>query len=234
MSKGLWTFADEMPDRLALADPSGREWTRAELVSESNRVSHGLHALGLAKGDTVAICSPNCAEYYFVHFACQQLGLYLTPINWHLAPAEIAYIVNDCEAKVFITHERIEEAQKALSEIALPESHRFSIGQAAGFRTFSELVEGQPASLPIERSAGAVMNYTSGTTGHPKGVRRALPDIDPSALGALSTGLLQIFAIQPEADNVHLCGSPLYHTAGGVMALGGALVAPRTCRCAHG
>ena len=59
MSKGLWRFAEETPDRLALADPSGREWTRRELVNESNRVSHGLRALGLGKGDTVAICSPN-------------------------------------------------------------------------------------------------------------------------------------------------------------------------------
>jgi long-chain acyl-CoA synthetase len=213
MSKGLWTFAEEKPDQLALVDPEGREWSRAELVTESNRVSHGLRALGLEKGDAVAICSPNCAQYYHVHFACQQLGLYLTPINWHLAPTEIAYIVGNCEARVFITHERIEAAQAALSELSLPETQRFAIGSMQGFRPFDELVAGQPQSRPEKRSAGAVMNYTSGTTGHPKGVRRPLPDADPDALAALSTGLLQIFGILPENDNVHLCGSPLYHTA---------------------
>jgi long-chain acyl-CoA synthetase len=213
VSKGLWNWAAENPGKLALVDPAERLWARGELVGASHRVSHGLRALGLARGDSVAICSPNCAEYYQVHFACQQLGLYLVPLNWHLAPAEIAYIARDSEAKVFIGHERIDAAGRALADSAIPASHRFAIGAAPGFRPFAELVEGRPDSPPAGRSAGAVMNYTSGTTGHPKGVRRPLAPVDPDALGGAMTGLLALFGIEPENENVHLAGSPLYHTA---------------------
>ncbi len=213
MSKGLWVWAAEAPGKLALVDPEGREWSRGELVAEINRVSHGLRALGLERGDTVAIASVNCAQYYHVHFACQQLGLYLTPINWHLAPAEIAYIVNDCEAKLLIGHGRVDAVANALPEIDLPASHRLAVGSLDGFRPFAQLVAGQPDSRPEQLSAGVVMNYTSGTTGNPKGVKRPLADIDPDLVGALTTGLLSLFGIEAEKDGVHLCGSPLYHTA---------------------
>jgi long-chain acyl-CoA synthetase len=213
LSKGLWNWAAEAPGELALVDPAERRWTRGELVAAVNRVSHGLAALGVARGDSVAICSPNCAEYYQVHFACQQLGLYLVPLNWHLAPAEIGYIARDSEAKLFVGHARLANLDKALADSAIPADRRFAIGALDGFRGFDELGAGRPQSLPPGRSAGAVMNYTSGTTGHPKGVRRPLPAADPDATGAAMTGLLSLFGIQAGSGNVHLAGSPLYHTA---------------------
>jgi long-chain acyl-CoA synthetase len=213
VSKGLWNWAEQDPAKLALVDPDERLWTRGELVAASHRVSHGLRALGLQRGDAVAICAPNCAEYYLVHFACQELGLYLVPLNWHLAPAEIAYIARDSEARVFVAHERIEAAAKALADSPIPASHRFAVGRLAGFRPFEEIGANQPATPPPGRSAGAVMNYTSGTTGHPKGVRRPLPAADPDTAAGAMTGLLSLFGIQPETGNVHLAGSPLYHTA---------------------
>jgi long-chain acyl-CoA synthetase len=104
---GFWTYAQRDPRPLALVDPQEREWTRGELLAECNRVVHGLRALGLSHGDTVAICMPNCAEFYFVYLACLQSGWYLTPINFHLAAPEVAYIVQDCGAKAFIGHERV-------------------------------------------------------------------------------------------------------------------------------
>ena len=67
--------------------------------------------------------------------------------------------------------------------------------------------------MPDERAAGQVMNYTSGTTGRPKGVRRALAPYDPDTVCSMFAMFLGMFGIQPHADNVHLCGSPLYHTA---------------------
>jgi long-chain acyl-CoA synthetase len=67
--------------------------------------------------------------------------------------------------------------------------------------------------LPADRTLGDVMNYTSGTTGNPKGIFRKLLGTDPdeSALGL--AGILFLFSIQPQDDNVHIIGSPLYHTA---------------------
>ena len=94
---------------------------------------HGLRALGLAHGDTVAICMPNCAEFYAVYLACLQAGWYLTPINFHLAAPEVAYIVSDCGAKAFIGHERVAgECSRAAEEIGFPKQGRFAVGERAG------------------------------------------------------------------------------------------------------
>ena len=201
---------------MILVDPHMREWTAAELHGASNQIVHGLRALGLEHGDAVAICMPNCAEYLQVYFAATQAGWYLTPINWHLAPSEIAYIVQDCGAKAFFAHERVGDAcRKAVEEIGFPQEACFSVGPIDGFRPLDDLKSGPPAEPPADRAPGQVMNYTSGTTGKPKGVRRALAprELEPDLLGELLGGFLGMFGVQPENDNVYLCGSPLYHTA---------------------
>ena len=211
---GFWSFAQRDPRPLALVDPDERTWTRGELLAECNRIVHGLRALGLEHGDAVAICMPNCAEFYAIYLACLQAGWYLTPINFHLAAPEVAYIVQDCGAKAFIGHERVAvECSRAAEEIGFPKQGRFAVGSVPGFRPFAELTKGQSTDMPKDRAAGAVMNYTSGTTGKPKGVRRPLAPLDPDTLATLFTGFLAMFGIKPEDGNVHIVGSPLYHTA---------------------
>ena len=99
--------------------------------------------------------------------------MYMTPINNHLTGPEIAYIVQDSGAKVFFGSEQFAEAcQVARQQTDFPTERCFSVGSLEGFRPFDELTEGQPETLPEDRAAGQVMNYTSGTTGKPKGVRR--------------------------------------------------------------
>ena len=211
---GFWSFAQRDPSKLALVAPDGREWTRGELFAEANRIAHGLRALGLGKGDCVAVVLPNCAEFFALNLAVTQIGMYLTPINHHLTGPEIAYVVQDSGARVFLGAERFGDAcRKAAAESGVPDAMRFSVGKVEGFRPFPELTAGQPDTLPENRSAGTVMNYTSGTTGKPKGVRRALADLSPDLVFSLMTGFLAMFDLKPEDDNVHICGSPLYHTA---------------------
>jgi long-chain acyl-CoA synthetase len=230
--QGFWSHALRNPAPLALVDPDGREWTRGELHALCNRISHGLRAAGLERGDAVAVCLPNCAEFYALYLACIQCGFYLTPINWHLAGPEIAYIVADSQAKVFVGHERVASVCRAAAdEIGFPKSGRFAIGRVDGFRPFSELVAGQPATPPSARCAGTVMNYTSGTTGKPKGVRRPLapPEVEPDVIYQMMAVVWQMFGVKPEDGNVHICGSPLYHTAvlvysGNALHLGHAVV----------
>jgi long-chain acyl-CoA synthetase len=211
---GFWTYAQKDPSKLALVEPDGREWTRGELAASCNRIVHGLRALGLGKGDVVAALLPNESAVIELYLAVAQAGMYLVPINWHLTAPEVAYIVADSEAKVFVAHERFADAaSKAAAEVGFAKDRCFAVGKIAGFRPFAELAAGQPEGPPSDRAAGAVMNYTSGTTGRPKGVRRALPPIDPDIAATLLTGFFAMFGIKPEDQNVHLCGSPLYHTA---------------------
>ena len=211
---GFWKLAEEDPGRPALVDPSGTEVTYGELYATANRIVHGLRDLGLAAGDGVAAVLPNGTEMVALYFAAMQAGWYLTPINHHLVGPEIAYIVDDCEAGAFVGHERFgEPCRVAADAFALPADRCFSVGQVAGFRPFSQLTDGQPDTRPDDRTAGAPMHYTSGTTGRPKGVRRRLSGADPDAAAATGGFLLRLFGTQPHAGNVHICGSPMYHTA---------------------
>jgi long-chain acyl-CoA synthetase len=213
---GFWNIAAAHPDRVALVDPDHVEHTNAELLASCNQVVHGLRALGFQEGDVLSILMPNCAEFLEVLLAIQQAGFYIVPINYHLVGPEMAYIINDSGSKAFIAHASFaDEAKRAAAEIGLPAEARFSIGEIEGFRPYAELKAGQPTTLPEGRKTGTLMNYTSGTTGKPKGVKRPLPDMDPDTMAELGTFLHMLFGIENFADNVHLTVAPLYHTAVG-------------------
>jgi long-chain acyl-CoA synthetase len=211
---GFWTLAQKNPDQTALIEANGRAVRAGELLAEANRLVHGLRALGLQQGDCIATCLPNDAAMIETYLAAAQAGWYLTPINHHLTASEIGYILGDCEAKAFIASDRFAAAcSGAADQAALPATARYSVGDISGFRPFATLKHGQSPELPEARAAGQVMNYTSGTTGRPKGVRRPLAPYDPDTVFSMFAMFLGMFGIQPHADNVHLCGSPLYHTA---------------------
>jgi long-chain acyl-CoA synthetase len=205
---GFFRQAAAAPDRVALVAPDGTEVTAGELAARANQVSHGLRSLGLERGDTIALVVPNSIEMMELALGAQQIGLYVTPINHHLVGPEIAYIVGDSDAKVLVGHERFVDP---LAEVEC--AHCFSIGSIAGWEPYAGLTEGRPTDRPDNRTAGAPMHYTSGTTGKPKGVKRKLADLDPDEGGALYSMFLMLFGVQPEDGNVHITGSPLYHTA---------------------
>ncbi len=213
--QGFWQIAGAMPDHLALVDSDERPVTAGELLHSCNQLVHGLRAMGLEPGDAVAMLLPNGVEVFELYLAVSQAGFYLIPVNWHLVGPEIAYIVDDCEAKVFVADARFgEQATAAADEIDFPADRRFAVGgEIEGFRDYEELKAGQPGDMPADRQTGLVMNYTSGTTGRPKGVRRRLPGVEPEAGGRGFGGMLTMFGMQPFDDNVHIVGSPLYHTA---------------------
>jgi long-chain acyl-CoA synthetase len=218
---GFWALAEAAPERLALVTPDGRELTGGELLARSRQLAHGLRAAGLQRGDVVAYVLPNGAELLALVLACMETGLYVVPVNTHLAAPEIAYIVDDSEASLVVGHERFGDVcRDAADEVAFPADRRFAVGQVEGFRPFGDLVDGHPDAPPPDRATGMVMNYTSGTTGRPKGVRRPLPDVTPDTGCQWFAGLLRMFGAQPGSDDVHLTGSPLYHTAVLLFAMG--------------
>src|SRR5207237_652183 len=146
---GFFNQAAAHPDAVALVDPSEREITWGELASRANQVSNGLRALGLDRGDTVAIVVPNSIEMLEVYLGATQIGCYITPINHHLVGPEIAYIVSDSDAKVLVGHERFAHAlTSALAESGLSPDRAFAIGTVEGFRPYGDLVEAQPDTRP--------------------------------------------------------------------------------------
>jgi long-chain acyl-CoA synthetase len=210
---GLWAIAGSEPRRTAVVEPDGRVVTYAELAGEADRIGRGLRAAGLRTGDSVAVQLPNSVAMLAVYFAALQTGLYVVPVNWHLVGAEVAYILKDCEAKCFVAHERFAGAAVEAADTAgLPTTARFAVGAIPGFRPLAELGTGG-SGRPAERTLGAPMVYTSGTSGRPKGVRRPLTGADPDAAAQTATWFFGLFGMHPFDGHVHLCGSPLYHTA---------------------
>src|SRR5580698_8008672 len=130
---GFWALAQENPEHLALVTPEGDEISSGELLGHTNQLVHALRALGLQKGDVVATLLPNGAEMIEVYLAALQAGWYLVPINHHLVAPEIAYILKDSGAKVFVTHDRFAEASiAAADEVGLPANGRLAVGDIAG------------------------------------------------------------------------------------------------------
>jgi long-chain acyl-CoA synthetase len=214
MEYGFWRLAARSPERVALVDPDGRQTTAGELFAASNRLVHGLRGQGLKAGDCIATVLPNGAAMIEAYLAAAQAGWYLTPINHHLTGGEIAYILKDSDARAFLADQRFASAcVAAAEECGLRPEARIGVGSIAGFRSLDDVKRGQSADLPAERSAGQVMNYTSGTTGRPKGVRRPLAPYDPDDVFSMFAMFLAMFGIPPEGHQVHLVGSPLYHTA---------------------
>ncbi|WP_030165674.1 acyl-CoA synthetase [Spirillospora albida] len=218
-SLGFWRLAQAEPEWVAAVDPDGTEYTAGELLARANRLVHGLRGMGLGKGDAICGLVPNGVEGLVLYLAALQAGWYYTPINWHLTGPEIGYIVADSEAKAFFVHERYAgEGVRAAEEAGLDPRRRFAYGKVEGFRPIAELVADQPDTLPDDRSNGATMHYTSGTTGRPKGVKRALMGIDPDDSAELMTFLLGMFGMTPGTPaggepQAHLITSPNYHTA---------------------
>ncbi|MEH1126398.1 acyl-CoA synthetase [Micromonospora sp. CPCC 206061] len=210
---GLWNIAKHSPSRTAAVGPDGRVVTYAELAAEADRIGRGLQAAGLRPGDSVAMLLPNSVELLAVYFATLQTGLYVVPLNWHLVAAELAYILRDSEAKAFVAHERFAGAAVEAADAAgIPLAARYAVGEVAGFGPLADLGAGGDGR-PAERTSGGPMVYTSGTSGRPKGVRRPLTGTDPDEVMPVAVWFFGLFGLRPFDDHVHLCGSPLYHTA---------------------
>ncbi len=212
--KGFWKIAETDPGHVAIIEPDYREVTYGELYGLTNRIAKGLAAAGLGPGDQVTTLLPNGLEQVAVCLAAFQSGLYVTTVNWHLVGPEIAYIVNDSDTKALIVSDQFaDEAVRVLEDCVTPTENRFSVGEVEGFRPFDDLIDGQTGERPEILATGSYMFYTSGTTGRPKGVRRALDQRGPDEAGAAAGGLFMLFGTLPHDDNVQLTQAPLYHTA---------------------
>jgi long-chain acyl-CoA synthetase len=212
--RGFWQAALASPGRRALVLPDGREVSAGELLAEANRLVHGLRALGLSEGDCVAMLLPNGAANIEVLAATLQAGWYVTPLNTNLAVPEIAHVLADSGARAFVADAAHgETAAAAAREVGLPREACLAVGAIDGFASYAALKQGRSKALPEGRVAGMFMQYTSGTTGRPKGIRRELARYDPDLVWGAMADHLARFDITPDGDHVHLCTSPMYHTA---------------------
>jgi long-chain acyl-CoA synthetase len=177
--------------------------TFATLNANANRLARALRRRGARAGDSIALMVANRPEFVEAVSASQRAGLRFTPINWHLTADEAAYIVADCEAKIFVADARFGDVAREVRErtpalqIALAAG-----GGIEGFELFGDAIAAEDGTDLDDPVLGRAMLYTSGTTGRPKGVDRAqAAPVPVSPFGYVA------------GQSKHLCTGPLYHAA---------------------
>ena len=212
-----WTpsaHADDRPDAPAIImGASGATTTFGELEDRSIRFADALRTRGLGPGHHLAIVMENARPYLEVAWAAQRSGLHYTAINSHLRPNEVQHILDDCGATAIVTSPAMTEVIDGLDLVRVPV--RISTSSALdGFEAYDEVLAAASPARPADEREGREMLYSSGTTGRPKGVRKALPNLpygDPaSAPVQIAMGIAHQGA---GPGSVYLSPAPLYHAA---------------------
>jgi acyl-CoA synthetase (AMP-forming)/AMP-acid ligase II len=197
----------------ALIVADGAVISYSQLHARSRRVAALLHDAGLRRGDGVALVLSNRPEFFEITWGAQLSGLYYTAVNTHFTPDEVAYVIDDCDARaVFVDATMPELAAHLRSAGAAVVAYLAVGGSLAGWRSYDDAMAAAGEAPPV--SDGSEMLYSSGTTGRPKAVRRPLPaDGNGSwAQAVLELALSHKYGMTP--SSVYLSPAPLYHAAG--------------------
>lgn len=207
-----FVHAAALPDKPAvIMAGSGETVSYSALEERSNQLAHFFRARGLKVGDCIAILAENSPRYFELVWAAQRSGLYYACVSTKLTAAEVAYLLTDSAAKLFISTATLAPLAQAAAKAANM-ADLVIVGPAP-----APLVslDAEIASLPTLRIAdeanGMDMLYSSGTTGFPKGIKPARPEgpIDqPSVLTEIAR-LLYKFS----SESIYLSPAPLYHAA---------------------
>ena len=203
------------PDKLAVVHSEAR-YTYGELYTRCRRLADALRRRGVRPGDTVAILAPNVPALLEAHFGVPMAGAVLNALNYRLDARSIAFILDHGEARLLIADREfapvVKSALEALEHpLPLVEIDDMPGGEALGGTDYEAfLAEGDPAADwagPGDEWAPIALNYTSGTTGNPKGVVYHHRGAFLNALGnAITFGL--------DRDSVYLWTLPMFHCNG--------------------
>jgi long-chain acyl-CoA synthetase len=227
--------ARDVPDRVAVACGPAR-LTYAELDAEASQVAGALAARGIGPGDRVALSCPNLPCFPVVYYGILKAGATVVPLNILLTEREIAYHLEDSAARAYFCFEGSAElpvgpAGRAAFDrtgscehFVLLTADPDATSPSPDTETLAEFTHRQPAifaSIPTSEADTAVILYTSGTTGQPKGAELTHSNVVHNAL--LANGL---FGLHP--DDVHLLVLPLFHSFGQIVQMNAGFAARAT------
>ncbi len=188
--------------------------TYAELDRRAAQLAHLLRGRGCRPGDRIALLLDNHLRFPEVCWAANRSGLHYVPVNTRLTAEEAEFIVTDSGARALITSagqgDRAEPLRASCHGVV---TWLMADGLIDGFEPYEKLVEEQPAEPLPDETEGAVMLYSSGTTGRPKGILRPLSGRPPgSTILGHDTRLSNAYDL--DGDSVVFIPSPLYHSMG--------------------
>ncbi|HEV2783910.1 MAG TPA: acyl--CoA ligase family protein [Actinophytocola sp.] len=219
------------PDKVAIAY-GDRRISYREFAAQANRLANALRASGIGPGDRVAYLMPNIPELLVAHFGVPLAGAVLVAINTRLAPAEVRYICAHSGAKLLVVDAALQPSAAqvdSVGEIVTVVDPASGATPTAAGPGYAELLDrGSDDPLPwtvADERATISINYTSGTTGKPKGVMY-------HHRGAYLNALAEVVHSRHTPDSVYLWTLPMFHCNGwcttwGVTAIGGTHVCLR-------
>ena len=191
----------------------GRTTTWGELDERVSALAGALSRRGVGFGDRVLILMLNRTEFVESFLAINKLGAIAVPVNFRMTPPEVAYLVSDCQAKVVITESVLANVATAVRGLDPTLTTVIVAGGATedGVLGYDDLLteEGQPAApVDIPNDSPALIMYTSGTTGRPKGAVLTHTNLSGQAM-------TNLFTVGADINNdVGFIGVPLFHIAG--------------------
>jgi len=171
--------ADRTPEKLAfICQLSGRQFTYGDLHRRAEYLAGYMRReWNIQPSDVIAILAKNCVEYFEFQFACVRLGAIMLPLNWRLAEPELLYILNDADAKAIVyDSEFTDRLPPLLTKSTANHALRIDITGTAddGQPEYEDTISGQIGGVVMNpqttHDIPMTIMYTSGTTGHPKGV----------------------------------------------------------------
>ena len=211
----LRTWASRRPRHAAVVC-GGRHLDYGALEALANRLAATWRALGLCRGDHVAMLMGNVPAALAAAWAAWRCGVYLTPVPTTLAAPEAAAMVADCDARLLLadgaTREASTLALRVPALLCTPVMLRSIDGAIEGYEPIEPALAAASPDPVADEPPGALMMYTSGTTGAPKGVIRPLLPADWRGTPPFAADLIELFDIGGD-DVRYLSTAPLYHAA---------------------
>ena len=210
-------YARNNPERPCVTQAAS-SWSYQKMDQCSNQLANGLLSLGVSRGQRIAILGENSPEHYLMFLAASKIGAVAVPLNYRLAPAEVAYIINDAEAKMMLVLEGMETTLEAMRD-SLP-TDLTVVTQAAShdlhWQAWLNDFDTVLSSQSVDKNDAFIQLYTSGTTGNPKGV-------EISHFNILSLSHMNQIGMpnRPNAGSAGIVCAPLFHIGGAGSVISG-------------
>jgi fatty-acyl-CoA synthase len=207
------TTAGSHPDKPAIIMANtGEVVSYRQLDERSNQGAHLFRSLGLQRGDHIGLMIENTRQFMEIVQAALRAGIIFTPVSTHLKKEETSYILENCNARLFIGSLKLAAVAEELLGDLPGIKHYFMVnGTRPGFESWDDAVANQPTIPIADESMGTPMLYSSGTTGQPKGVLTINDITDIHEVHPNLAAFAAVFGI--DENTIYLSPAPLYHAA---------------------